>query len=118
NAALRTSVHAHFDARLMYSCSVGGTHWSELGGAKGLAGPRPVLFFAPAQAKKRQADWGGHELGRRMAAAWTAFMRQAGAAEAPWCRIVRGHGPEAVQRSYAALLDGTLPASEGHVLSL
>ncbi|HJV59644.1 MAG TPA: DUF2855 family protein, partial [Albitalea sp.] len=47
NAALRTSVHAHFDARLMYSCSVGGTHWSELGGAKGLAGPRPVLFFAP-----------------------------------------------------------------------
>ena len=26
---------------------------------RGLPGPRPVLFFAPAQVKKRSADWGG-----------------------------------------------------------
>jgi len=51
NAALRAQVHAHFGELLAYSCSVGGTHWDELGGGKGLAGPRPGLFFAPAQIK-------------------------------------------------------------------
>ena len=44
--------------RLAYSCSVGGTHWDALGGGKGLPGPRPVLFFAPAQTKKRVARVG------------------------------------------------------------
>ena len=45
-----------------YSCSVGGTHWQALGGGKGLPGPRPVLFFAPAQVKKRVAEWGASGL--------------------------------------------------------
>ncbi|NJS37558.1 MAG: DUF2855 family protein, partial [Brachymonas sp.] len=48
NAALRLRIHTHFQA-LAYSCSVGGTHVGELGGAKGLPGPKAVLFFAPAQ---------------------------------------------------------------------
>ncbi len=51
DAALRATIHAHWQDRLAYSCSVGGTHWQELGSGKGLAGPRPVLFFAPAQGR-------------------------------------------------------------------
>jgi len=58
DATLRATVHGHWRDRLAYSCSVGGTHWEGLGGGKGLAGPRPILFFAPAQGKKRVADWG------------------------------------------------------------
>jgi hypothetical protein len=58
DAALRRAIHEHWQDRLAYSCSVGGTHWEGLGGGKGLPGPRPVLFFAPAQGKKRVADWG------------------------------------------------------------
>ena len=62
DAALRATIHGHWRDRLAYSCSVGGTHWEGLGSGKGLPGPRPVLFFAPAQAKKRVADWGPQAL--------------------------------------------------------
>ena len=58
SVALRAAVHGHFENKLAYSCSVGGTHWDDLGSGKGLPGPRPTLFFAPAQITKRDADWG------------------------------------------------------------
>src|SRR2546430_1560836 len=35
SASIRARVHDHWNDRLAYSCSVGGTHWDELGGAKG-----------------------------------------------------------------------------------
>jgi hypothetical protein len=57
NADLRRQIHTRF-AQLKYSCSIGGTHVEQLGGAKDLPGPRATLFFAPAQIKKRNADWG------------------------------------------------------------
>ena len=50
SVAVRASVHAHFGDQLKYSCSVGGTHWDELGSGKGLPGPRPTLFFATIRA--------------------------------------------------------------------
>ena len=53
NADFRRRIHARF-ANLKYSCSVGGTHVEQLGGAKDLPGPRATLFFAPAQIKKRK----------------------------------------------------------------
>jgi hypothetical protein len=66
NAALRRSIHEHFGEALRYSCSVGGTHWDELGGGRDLPGPKPTLFFAPAQIAKRSAappaGWGPAEL--------------------------------------------------------
>ena len=58
DAALRATIHGHWQDRLAYSCSVGGTHWEGLGSGKGLPGPRPVLFFAPAQGKKRVSRLG------------------------------------------------------------
>ena len=115
---LRAGVHGHFGDRLMYSCSVGGTHWDALGSGKGLPGPRPVLFFAPAQVKKRNADWGPAGLQQRIAQAWDAFMRPVTDPQRPWLRVVRGHGPAAVEATYAALLAGTASAAEGHVLSV
>jgi hypothetical protein len=118
NAALRAAIHGHWGDALAYSCSVGGTHWEALGGAKGLAGPRPVLFFAPAQIQKRVAEWGAVGLQERLAAAWTAFLQRVADRERPWLRVVSGSGRDAVERSYAELLDGRVPADEGRVLSL
>jgi Protein of unknown function (DUF2855) len=118
SVALRASIHAHFGDRLMYSCSVGGTHWDELGSGKGLPGPRPVLFFAPAQAKKRHTDWGAAGLQQRTATAWAAFMQPVTDAQHPWLRVVRGQGSAAVQAVYAALLAGSSSPAEGHVLSV
>ena len=101
-----------------YSCSVGGTHWEALGGGKGLPGPRPVLFFAPAQIKKRVADWGAIGLQERLASAWTAFIERVDDAERPWLRVVAANGRDAVARTYGGLLDGRVPAAEGRVLTL
>ncbi len=118
SAAVRESVHRHFGDKLAYSCSVGGTHWAELGSGRGLPGPRPVLFFAPAQIRKRVAEWGSAGLQERLAQAWHAFMQPVTDAQHPWLQVVRGQGRAAVEEVYAALLDGRTRPQEGHVLSL
>ena len=118
SVAVRAGVHAHLVDALKYSCSVGGTHWDELGSGKGLPGPRPTLFFAPAQVKKRNADWGAAALQQRIAAAWLAFMKPVTDAQRPWLRVVRGSGPQAVEQTYTALLGGKVNPIEGHVLTL
>ena len=90
----------------------------ELGGGKGLPGPRPVLFFAPAQIKKRVGEWGAVGLQKRLASAWAAFIERVDHAERPWLRVVAASGREAVARTYGELLDGRVPAAEGRVLTL
>lgn len=117
NAAFRKEVHSRF-ANLKYSCSIGGTHVSELGGGKDLPGPRPVLFFAPAQVKKRVGDWGGAEFGARMVAAWRGFAARVAAPGAPWLVVERHAGPQAVQQAYGQVLGGKGDPRVGHVLSL
>jgi len=68
NAELRRNIHTRF-VNMAYSCSIGGTHVDQLGNAKDLPGPRATLFFAPAQIKKRHADWEAAVLGQRLVSA-------------------------------------------------
>ena len=118
DAALRATIHGHWQDRLAYSCSVGGTHWEDLGGGKGLAGPRPVLFFAPSQGKKRMADWGPQGFQDRLVGAWSAFLARARDPARPWLQVVAGQGREAIESTYSALLDGKVPANEGRILTV
>ncbi len=122
NAALRRAIHERFAGTLAYSCSVGGTHWAELGAGGGLPGPRPTLFFAPAQVKKRSGPppegWGPGVLQQRLAEAWRAFMQPVNDPAAPWLRITAGRGPAAVEAGYRALLEGRADAREGLMLAL
>jgi hypothetical protein len=122
NATLRRSIHEHFGDALRYSCSVGGTHWDELGGGRDLPGPRPTLFFAPAQIAKRSAappaGWGAAELQARIAAAWSAFMERVNDPVSPWLRVRSARGPDAVRQACLALLDGQADARDGLMLSL
>lgn len=122
NAALRRGVHEHFGAALVYSSSIGGTHWAELGSGAGLPGPRPVLFFAPAQIKKRSAPppegWGRDTLQQRLGAAWTAFLARVGRPDDPWLHIVTGRGAPALEAAYASLLKGQADARIGLMLTL
>ena len=76
------------------------------------------LFFAPAQISKRNADWGATVLGRRIAKTWDAFLRTVTDPAHPWLRVVHGSGEAAVAATYRALLDGKVPAQEGHVLTV
>ena len=121
SAPLRRAIHEAFGERLAYSCSVGGTHWSELGGkgaGRDLPGPRPTLFFAPAQASKRIEQWGAAGLQQRLAQAWVAFMKPVTSAQPPWLRVVEHRGPQATEAVYRALLDGSAAPQDGHIVSV
>jgi hypothetical protein len=118
SAAVRRELHSHLGDALAYSCSVGGTHWDALGSGKGLPGVRPVLFFAPAQIKKRVGDWGAAGLQQRLADAWSAFIASVNNAQRPWLVVVPGRGPKALESTYAALLAGTVTPLEGHFITL
>ena len=117
SAPLRQAVHSRF-GQLAYSCSIGGTHVADLGGAKDLPGPRPTLFFAPAQVKKRSADWGPATFGQRLITAWHGFRSQVARATPPWVVVQQHSGPQAVQAAYATVLAGQGEARLGHMLSL
>ncbi len=117
NAGLRREVHTRFTA-LAHSCSVGGTHVDQLGGAKDLPGPRATLFFAPAQIKKRQADWGPVVLGQRLVAAWQGFVGQVTQPDAPWLVVQTASGSSAVAEVYAQVLAGSGDPRLGHVLTV
>ncbi len=115
NAALRLAIHSRF-TQLAYSCSIGGTHVSELGGGKGLPGPRAVLFFAPAQSAKRVADWGAAEFGKCIVNAWHAFTRHATQQKAPWLEPQFHIGDAALAAAYQTVLAGKGYARQGHIL--
>ncbi len=122
NAALRSTVHHHFDGTLVYSSSIGGTHWSALGSGARLPGPRPTLFFAPAQIKRRAGPppdgWGRDGLEARLSSAWQAFIARVEDAQPPWVRIVDANGSAATISAYLALLEGRADAGDGLMLSL
>ncbi|MHB8948823.1 MAG: DUF2855 family protein [Rhodoferax sp.] len=117
NADLRRAVHTRF-SNLKYSSSIGGTHVDQLGGAKDLPGPRATLFFAPAQVKKRNTDWGAEQLGQRLQQAWQAFIARVTDPFEPWLRVRQHQGPLAVAAAYEQVLAGRGDPREGHILSL
>jgi hypothetical protein len=120
NAALRRAIHTHFGDALTFSSSIGGTHWEDLGAARDLPGPRPTLFFAPAQVKKRSGPppegWGRAELQSRIAEAWSRFIAQV--AQAGWVKIEQRPGPYAALLCYGEMLAGGTDARRGLILSM
>ena len=115
----RLAVHAHYGEDLVYSMTVGATHWQKFGAGGGigggeLPGPSPTLFFAPDRRAKRSEDWGPAELQRRVAAAWHPFCEWVGS----WLDVIEGRGFEAVQRAYLDVLEGRVEANAAHVISL
>jgi hypothetical protein len=103
--------------QLKYSCAVGGTHIDSLGGAKDLTGPKPVFFFAPAQGKKRFAEWGADEYQRRFSQAWAAFLHRVLDSRSPWLSVRHHHGGQAAQAVYAQMHAGRADPREGHIVS-
>lgn len=118
NAGLRQRIHNRF-SQLKYSCSIGGTHVDQLassGGAKDLPGPKATLFFAPAQIKKRSADWGMQAFEKLLLQAWQAFTQRVTQAESPWLIARRHQGQQAVADIYREVLAGSADPRVGHIL--
>lgn len=118
NVALRRELHTHLDGALKYSASIGGTDWEHLGKVGELPGPRPTLFFAPSQIKKRIADWGNATLMGKLGKAWLDFMVPVTRPDAPWLRVVRADGVDASLAAMTEVISGKAKPDEGHVLSL
>jgi hypothetical protein len=117
NSALRRAVHTRFK-NLKHSSSIGGTHVEQLGNAKDLPGPRATLFFAPAQIKKRHAEWGADGLSQRLVAAWQAFVARVTRPDAPWLTVEHHRGRQAVEAAYAQVLAGRGDPRLGHMLQV
>jgi Protein of unknown function (DUF2855) len=117
NTKLRHAIHSRF-ANLKYSCSIGGTHVESLGNAKDLPGPRAILFFAPAQIKKRAGEWGPEEFRKRLIQAWFAFTAEACSPTQPWITSQHHAGQAQVAAAYALVLGGQGDPRVGHMLSL
>jgi NADPH:quinone reductase-like Zn-dependent oxidoreductase len=108
------ALHRHLNENVRYSCIVGATHVGASPRSETLPGAEPSFFFAPAQMQKRAQDWGPQGFQERVGAAWVRFRD----ASDTWLHVVRGRGPEAVERTWAEVLDGRARPDEGHVLSL
>ncbi|NUN61605.1 MAG: DUF2855 family protein, partial [Burkholderiaceae bacterium] len=117
SVALRQRIHQHF-TQLAYSCAVGASHVGDLGGAGQLPGPRPVMFFAPAQVKKRTGEWGVQGLNDRLVAAWQAFSSTVQAPPQPWITVQQHLGPQATQALFLDLLRGQGDPRTGHIASM
>ena len=76
------------------------------GAGKNLPGPRATLFIAPAQIKKRTTEWGAEAFGRRMVAAWEAFLAQVANPQSPWLRAEHHTGGAAALAAYTAVQGG------------
>ena len=117
NGDLRRQIHERFSG-LRYSCAIGATHVESLRGAKGLPGPTPTMFFAPAQVKKRNQDWGAPELGRRMVTAWQAFTARVTDPAKPWMTVVHHQGQAALDAAYMVMLAGKSDPALGQTFDL
>ena len=117
NAPFRKALHTHCRG-LKFSSSIGATHVDDMGGAKDLPGPKATLFFAPAQIKKRSAEWGAQVLGQRLVQSWTAFVARVTNPEQPWLRVEHHTGADAVSATYQQVLGGKGDPRVGHILSL
>lgn len=121
NTELRSTLHHHFRDAMRYSCSVGATNWEKstfTDTDPALPGAKPTQLFAPAQIKKRAADWGPGGFQRNFAVAWQRFVARVRDPAMPWLRVSQAQGPEAVERVYRELLGGRTDPRLGHVLSL
>lgn len=114
DAGVRSAIHHQFGDRLTCSCAVGGTHWEQGGGGDALPGATPTLFFAPSQIQKRNADWGAEVLQGKIAEAWGAFL----ATIDGWMSVERHHGADAVDATYALVLEGKVKPDAGIIVSL
>ena len=115
NGELLGNLHTLFGDNLQYSCLVGASHWDQRGGMPSqLPGPAPEMFFAPSQAEKRVAEWGGHGFQQRLGEVWLGFNDFV----AGWMTVEYDLGPDAVARVYQEVLAGRFSPNTGYILSL
>jgi hypothetical protein len=118
DAGLRERVHQHFSARLVYSCFAGSAQSTDKAQPSAIEGPQPVLFFAPIQLRKRNADWGPERVSQYIGDGLRRFYELVQAPAHPLLEVVESEGYEAAQNVIARLFHGQVAPIEGHVIKL
>ena len=113
---VRWAVHERFGDDLAHSCVVGASHWDQVSAGRhgSLPGPTPEFFFAPTRITKRTEDWGAGGLDERVTKSWKPFVEWAHG----WIEIRRDEGADGLKAAYLEVLDGGVPPTAGHVISL
>ena len=115
NAAVRASIHNHFDDNLAFSTSVGITHWEESqDNGERLPGPTPEFFFAPAQRAKRVEDWGATDLDAKIDRAFASLVDSS----SQWLQVQHRQGPDGIETTYRNLLEGQANPANGFICSM
>ncbi|MEN0106574.1 MAG: DUF2855 family protein [Pseudomonas sp.] len=111
---LRDRVHQHFGEQLVYSCCAGSAQNTDPAQLTAITGPKPQLFFAPIQLRKRNADWGPVKVSEYIGEGLVRFYDQV----TPLLDVVVSQGFAAAQELIARLYNGQVPAKEGHIVEL
>lgn len=106
-------LHAHLDGAILRSIRVGDT--SQAGKPVGrIAGPEPILFFAPDEIRGRRRAWGTSEYQRRYETAWdmlSAWM-------ADWLVVDSASGLASIEQVYHAIRTGSSSPERAHLCRL
>jgi hypothetical protein len=113
SVSLRERLHRRLAAVLRHSAVVGVTHHEDSGGVRELPGPRPELFFAPAQYARRREQWGAADIDGRLATAWDAYAGPAGAR----LTMRTARGADEIMAAWRAAVDGSLDPGIGQMLT-
>ena len=108
------AVHDYFQEHLLYSLTVGKAHAEADGPGDDLPGPKPAVFFAPAQGKKRMKEQGMRAFQAELGQAWSGFRDEARSL----IQVNRDSGKDVVRRAYLDTLTGRSDPGAGLVLSL
>lgn len=112
NGDVRATIHSHFDDMLKYSCSVGASHWDQMGNNSDLKGPKPQLFFAPAQVQKRTQELGNAGFQAMVGRGWQSFVNEG----KDLLDVVEESGADAIKRVYDETVKGSVPPKIGYIL--
>lgn len=115
NLAVRQTIHQRFvdtGAQLTHSCAVGTSHWDRFDPSATLPPPRPVFFFAPAQARKRREAWGGARLAQVLFDKWLALAQ-----DSPrWLDVIDVDATDAMVTTWQRVANGAASPRDGYVL--
>jgi len=113
NRRVIADLHTHLLGGVVYSSSVGATHWDATGGDVSIPEPHPEFFFAPSQLSKRGKEWGRDVLNQRIAEALQLFIEDS----ARWLTIHHTRGASAVAVLYGEIVAGQVDPNRGHIVS-
>lgn len=112
NRRVIADLHTHLSGGVVFSSSVGATHWDATRGDVSIPAPRPEFFFAPSQLSKRGKEWGRDVLNQRITTALEVFIE----GSYKWLVMQHTSGGHDIAALYDELVAGRVDPSVGNIV--